>query len=170
MAPPPVAPAAPQKAKGGLFGRKPAPAPIPTPVAPAQAPMQNQAPMGAAPAADQWKGTVMMSNDLGGGKTIMMGMGGSFPYLRHAGNTINLDHFPFMIGKQNADYVISKGVISRTHATIISKNGSYFIKDENSSNHTYVNGAQIPPFTECEIFSGDRIRLADEELEFKVEG
>lgn len=161
-APTPAAPApAPQKQKGGLFGGKSASAPAPAP---------TPAPTPATPATDQWRGTVMMSNDVGSGKTIMLGGGGNFPFLRHAGNTINLDHFPFVIGKQNADYVISKGVISRTHATIISRDGSYFVKDENSSNHTYVNGVQIPPFTEREIVSGDRIRLADEELEFNVEG
>lgn len=119
--------------------------------------------------AGQWRGTVMLSEDVEQKKTVMLGMD-SGAYLYHNNQRIDPAQFPFSIGKQNADYVINKAVISRMHATLLKKQEQYYIRDENSSNHTYLNGKQLPPFTEYPLNSGDRIRLADEELVFCADG
>ncbi|SCX11766.1 FHA domain protein [Lachnospiraceae bacterium YSD2013] len=87
------------------------------------------------------------------------------------GERINSAKEQFVIGKEKScvDYFISDNpAISRTHAVITSTGGRYFVKDKNSTNHTFVNGKLIASETDKEIFSGDRIRLANEEFEFIV--
>ena len=113
-----------------------------------------------------WTGTVMLSQN--GASTVILGAQAT-AQLIHNGGSVCLESFPFHIGngKIPVDYVIARDVISRNHATIHSSQGRYYIKDENSANHTYVNGRQIPPYTETELHSGDVIRLANEELIFQ---
>ena len=44
----------------------------------------------------------------------------------------------------------------------------YFIKDNNSSNGTYVNGKRLSGEMEEELKDNDMIRLADEEFKFQI--
>ena len=77
----------------------------------------------------------------------------------------------FRIGKERSyvDFFISDNTaISRSHANIVSRDGQYFIVDTNSTNHTFVNGAMLPANVETPIKAGDKIRLANEEFEFKM--
>jgi pSer/pThr/pTyr-binding forkhead associated (FHA) protein len=57
--------------------------------------------------------------------------------------------------------------VSRTHANIIYKNGSYFIVDLNSTNGTFVNGQQLSANQEVRLNVNDRIKFADEEFIFR---
>ena len=71
--------------------------------------------------------------------------------------------------KSYVDYFISDNTaISRSHANVISRDGEYFVVDTNSTNHTYVNGMMIQSNVETKIDDGARIRLANEEFEFKL--
>jgi len=93
------------------------------------------------------------------------------PKILYHGKTIDINYFPFKIGNgkiPGMNLVISGNTVSRHHATIYSNNEKYYVRDENSSNHTYVNGKQIAPFTEIEIVDEDRIRLANEEIIFTI--
>lgn len=84
---------------------------------------------------------------------------------------IPIDKPYFRIGKEKSyvDYFIGdNSYISRGHASIITKDGHYYIVDSNSRNHTYVNGEIITSSTEVEIRNGDAIKLANEEFEFKL--
>ncbi len=59
--------------------------------------------------------------------------------------------------------------IGRIHAVLYVKNGQVGIIDNDSKNKTYVNGEQLKPGDDPRILSpGDVIRLADEELEFRI--
>ena len=96
------------------------------------------------------------------------------PYLIHIRNNtkIALNKTVFSIGKDvnHADYcIMDNSAISRMHANIISRGEEYFVVDNNSTNHTYVNGMMIPSNVEVQITNGARIHFADEEFEFKVE-
>ncbi|MBQ3543642.1 MAG: FHA domain-containing protein [Lachnospiraceae bacterium] len=76
----------------------------------------------------------------------------------------------FLIGKEQTqvDYCISdNSAISRVHAKIICKNGEIFIKDNNSTNHIFVNGMLIDRDTEVRLSNGAKIRLGNEEFEFR---
>ena len=78
----------------------------------------------------------------------------------------------FRIGKERsyADYsVMNNNAVSRLHADIINKNGVYFIKDNNSTNGTFVNGVRIQSNIEVEIFDGNTITLANEEFDFHID-
>lgn len=76
----------------------------------------------------------------------------------------------FKIGKSNmADYTVEgNSAVSRVHAIITNKDNEYFIKDNKSTNHTYVNGKMLQD-GESELLTHDsRIMLGDEEFEFKL--
>ncbi|MCM1083472.1 MAG: FHA domain-containing protein [Clostridium sp.] len=84
---------------------------------------------------------------------------------------IMINKATFKIGKatRGVDYTISgNGAVSRQHAIITQKNGVYYIKDNKSTNHTYVNGKIIMEGVE-EILTHDSvIKLGDEEFQFKL--
>lgn len=77
----------------------------------------------------------------------------------------------FKIGKatRGVDYTVSgNGAISRQHAVILQKDGVCYIKDNKSTNHTYINGKMIDEGAE-EILTHDSvIKLGDEEFIFKI--
>lgn len=84
---------------------------------------------------------------------------------------IPLNKQVFRIGKEMScsDYCVKNNdKVSRSHADLVTRGEKYFIKDLNSKNGTFVNGAVIMVGQEVEIFSGDHIRLANEEFEFYV--
>lgn len=83
---------------------------------------------------------------------------------------IAIDKNVFIIGREEnyVDYFIDNSIyVGRAHATIIQKNDNYYIIDNNSRNHTFVNDNIITSSTEIEINSGDSIKFANEEFEFK---
>jgi len=87
-------------------------------------------------------------------------------YLMHQNRRVPIYKTPFVLGKLNADYLLDKSYISRVHATIIEKDGVYYIQDENSKNHTYLNGVQLAPYTLQRLENGSRIKLGLDELIF----
>ena len=95
------------------------------------------------------------------------------PHLIRAKNNekINLDNPVFRIGKEKSyvDYFIGDNTaISRSHANFITRDNQYFVTDTNSTNHTYVNGAMIQSNVETKLTHGDKVRLANEDFEFKL--
>ena len=76
----------------------------------------------------------------------------------------------FKIGKANrgVDYHISgNGAISRQHAVITKKKDGYYIKDNKSTNHTYVNDKKLEDGEEIKLHKDDIVRFADDEYTFK---
>lgn len=95
------------------------------------------------------------------------------PYLIRMKNNekIPLNKPVFRIGKERSyvDYFIGDNTaISRSHANIINRNGAFFIVDTNSTNHTYVNGGMINSNEEIKLAHGTKIRLANEDFEFRM--
>lgn len=117
---------------------------------------------------------------LGGGsigETTVLGAAPSVaqpkPHLVRTKNNekINLDKPVFRIGKEKSyvDYFISDNTaISRSHANFITRDNQYFVMDTNSTNHTYVNGSMIQSNVETKLNHGDKVRLANEDFEFKL--
>ena len=78
----------------------------------------------------------------------------------------------FIIGKDPArvDYCIfDNSAVSRVHAKILCKNGEFFVIDQHSTNHVYVNGMMIDTNTEIRLTHGSRVRLGDEDFEFRFQ-
>ncbi len=95
------------------------------------------------------------------------------PYLIRSKNNekILLNKSVFKIGKERSyvDYFIGDNTaISRSHANIITREGKYYIVDTNSTNHTYLNGQMLKSNAEVEIEQGSKIRLANEDFEFRL--
>jgi ribosomal protein L37E len=110
-------------------------------------------------------GTTVLDSDQFGEPT--------FPYLirERTEEKITVDKPNFRIGKEKSfcDYfVANNNAISRSHADIISKEGRYYIIDHNSTNKTYVDDRVIPVKQEVEIFSGTKVKLANEEFVFYI--
>lgn len=119
--------------------------------------------------------TVLGGNGIG--ETTVLGEGVQNvqmrPHMIRAKNNerIDINKPVFRIGTERSyvDYFISdNAAVSRSHANIISKDGEYFIVDTNSTNHTYINGGMIMSNTETRLPHGTRIRLANEEFEFRL--
>jgi len=74
---------------------------------------------------------------------------------------INTDNL--IIGRQEGDIIIKDDTISRRHAEIIKSNGQYFIRDNNSTNGTFVNNKRV---SQSPLSNGDIIRLGNIQLKF----
>nr|MDE7389373.1 FHA domain-containing protein [Lachnospiraceae bacterium] len=75
------------------------------------------------------------------------------------------------IGKERGyvDFCIDDNIaISRSHANIVKKENDYFIVDTGSTNHTYVDGKQIPNRTEVKLLHESKIKLANESFVFRI--
>jgi len=143
-----------------------APAPV-QPVVPQQTSVQAPVNFG--------ETTVLSSSTIG--ETTVLGASAVMeevkPYLIRMKNNekIILDKPVFRIGKEKSyvDYFIGDNTaISRSHANVVIRDGEYFVVDTNSTNHTYVNGTMLQSNVETKIAHGAKIRLANEDFEFKI--
>lgn len=177
--------AAPQSApKQTQMAPQPAPAPkAAQPPVPAAMPVQpqqiNAYPGNAMPqtqSANFGETTILSGGGIG--ETTVLGVSAmnveAKPFLIRTKNNekIPLDKPVFRIGKEKSyvDYFIGDNTaISRSHANIVSRDGEYFVVDTNSTNHTYLNGQMLASNVETKITSGAKIRLANEDFEFKIQ-
>ena len=110
--------------------------------------------------------------------TVIMGAGtNTEPQIRpHLIRKKNNERIPiqqnvFRMGRNQDfnDYVIiGNEFVGNTHCHILVKGEEYFIIDDNSKNHTFVNGVMVMPGTEVKLMHGQTITLADEEFEFRL--
>ena len=97
----------------------------------------------------------------------------TYPYLirKSSFDRTDINKPVFRIGKERSYvdcFVANNNAVSRIHADIITRNNCYFVKDENSTNGTYVNGNRLSPNEEVQVFDGDIITFANEEFEFHM--
>lgn len=97
----------------------------------------------------------------------------AIPYLVRVNTEerIMLGKIIFKIGKasRGVDYTVSgNGAISRQHAIITQKDGVCYIKDNKSTNHTYVNDKKVDEGVEEILTHDSMIKLGDEEFVFKI--
>ncbi|MEG1106323.1 MAG: trypsin-like peptidase domain-containing protein [Eubacterium sp.] len=121
------------------------------------------------------------SGNVGSGATDVIGFGdGSttmleeVPYAmlqrKSTNDTIQLTKPVFKIGKEKrkVDYCISDNTsVSRVHITIEYRDGAFYLKDNNATNGTYINEGRISSGQEVKLKNGDKIKLSNEEFEFK---
>lgn len=95
------------------------------------------------------------------------------PYLVrvNTGERIMITKQSFKIGKASmgVDYTVKgNGAVSRIHAIITNKDDVYYIKDNKSTNHTFVNGKIVDEGNEELLTHDSKIMLGDEEFIFKL--
>lgn len=97
---------------------------------------------------------------------------GEAPYVRlysvRTGQSFEFHKTPITIGtEESADICISWNPnVSRSHAAITCRQGRFFVIDNYSKGHTFINGLSIATSTPSEIANGDRLFFGDEEFEF----
>ncbi|MBP3719154.1 MAG: FHA domain-containing protein [Eubacterium sp.] len=79
-------------------------------------------------------------------------------------------HKEFMVGKSvNCDYqILDNKKVSRKHAIFRISNGECYVRDNASTNHTFINGQLIQPGVEIMLTNDDNIRMGDEEFKYWV--
>lgn len=111
-------------------------------------------------------------------KTVLMGQTSSSGAVigvmeQRNGTAVIIDKDCFFIGKGTNtsivnDLVIRNENVSRNHAVIERAGGVFYVKDNNSTNGTFVNGNRITPNVRQEIKNGDVVVFANEEYVFKT--
>ena len=93
-------------------------------------------------------------------------------FRKRTGETVKVEKDIFKLGRsmQRADYCINNNSgISNIHAMIIKENNQYYVKDNHSTNGTYVDGEKILDSTLLvSLHEGSIIQLYDEEIEFHL--
>lgn len=87
------------------------------------------------------------------------------------GENIRINTQSFTLGRnpQVANYVISDNPkVSGNHAAILTMSGIYYLVDNNSTNHTYVNNAMIQPGVKVPLSNQSVIKLCDEVFIFLI--
>lgn len=82
-----------------------------------------------------------------------------------AGVMTEVSKLPFVVGRQAGavDIVIENNPeISKRHMIITYSDGTYFITDNSSTNHTYLNGRELPVEVPYPVAGGDVIVLGQE--------
>ena len=111
------------------------------------------------------------------GETTVLGISNQpmiFPILIRMKNNekVVINKMEFFIGKDpsHVDYCIfDNSAVSRVHAKIISEKGEFFVIDNRSTNHVYVNGLLIDANVPVRLSHGSRVRLGDEDFEFRFQ-
>ena len=114
------------------------------------------------------KGTTLLSEECG--TTLLQNEAIATLVRKRTDDIIVISGQEFHIGKSmNVDYtIVDNNAISRNHAVIRRSFGDYFIADENSKNHTFVNDIMLVAEQQQRLRNGDIIKMADEEFEFNV--
>ena len=124
---------------------------------------------GHAPVSEQ---TTVLTSDSSSEGTMILGAENTGACLirKNTGERIDITKSNFRIGKERGrvDYCVNNSSVSRLHATIISRNGAYYIIDHGTTNHTYVDGRLIASNAEVEIKNGTEIKMSNEVFEFQV--
>ncbi len=130
------------------------------------------------PGADFGNTVFMDAEADGDDRTVIMGGGASaepqiHPHLirRKNNERIPIQQNVFRLGRNQDfnDYIIlGNEFVGNTHCHILVRGEKYFIVDDNSKNHTFVNGVMVMPGTEVKLMHGQTIMLADEEFEFRL--
>ena len=117
-----------------------------------------------------WHGTVQFVDDEDANRTEFLDeeMPGTAMVLTHNGKHIPVTKNPFIIGRENCDYVISSPKVSRHHLTIKSDDSGFLIIDNNSKNHTFINGQMAAPYTPYSVADGTELRLGNEIIMIRI--
>jgi pSer/pThr/pTyr-binding forkhead associated (FHA) protein len=87
------------------------------------------------------------------------------------GEKIYIEKDEFKIGKSklHADYAIeNNNAISRIHVVVLKRNGACFLKDNNSTNGTYIEGRKVQPGEEILLKDEMKVKFGDEEFTFLI--
>ena len=79
----------------------------------------------------------------------------------------------FRMGKESGQVhycITDNNAVSRCHAELLLQEGSWWVRDLNSTNKTYLNGCALTPGEATKLTDGAALRLANEEFTVRIEG
>jgi len=121
------------------------------------------------------EGTSLLNedDDESKGTTLLKSEVPNYPYLIRMSNydRADINKPVFRMGKEKSfvDYFIANNnAVSRLHADIVTNAGNCYIRDNNSTNKTFVNGTMMEVNQDVQLFDGDTIMLANEAFEFHM--
>lgn len=83
--------------------------------------------------------------------------------------TISKDQFKIGRERSRVDFCISDNTaVGRLHAIIVSRGGSTYVVDQNSTNCTFVNNVRATANQEVRLNNGDKVTFADEEFTYNA--
>ena len=104
------------------------------------------------------------------GDTTLLQQEERYPILERisTGESVTVRKNIFNIGKEkeNDFTIINNKAVSRRHAVIERINGTYYLMDKGSTNHTYLNGEMLDAENSYVLSDHDSIQIADEEFTF----
>lgn len=109
--------------------------------------------------------------DEGSDQTVINAEVGPCLVRTKTGEVIELNKALFRIGRErrSVDYAITGNPsISKKHVEVRFQAGVFHVRDEDSLNHTFVNGKRIAKNTWVSIKTGDILKLSNEEFECKL--
>jgi S-DNA-T family DNA segregation ATPase FtsK/SpoIIIE len=77
-----------------------------------------------------------------------------------------VDRVPFTLGRQGADFTVADQSVSRLHAMLTVEGGRFVLRDQKSTNGTFVDGERIEETT---LTHGSKFRLGDTTVQFVLE-
>lgn len=115
------------------------------------------------------EGTTLLCEEEEGTTLLQEPTVSAFLIRRKTNETITVNRDVFKIGKDfSCDYVVTdNNAVSRRHATLYRNMSMFYIGDDGSKNHTYVNG-MIVMDNQVELHNGDVVKLANDEFEFFI--
>lgn len=86
---------------------------------------------------------------------------------------VRIDRFPFRIGRvaKYCDHAIEgDSSISRQHLTISFRDGRFLVRDEDSANGTFLDGARLPAGVDVALRDGGQLRVGNQILTVRLLG
>jgi hypothetical protein len=118
--------------------------------------------------ADEESGVLAVADE----GTTTLGIDAPQPFLLTVANRekVGIAKDVFKLGRdaKNVDYISNNKAVGRVHAHILTEDGEYFLKDNRSTNGSFVNDIKLARNEKVKIKHDDRITLANEEFVFKV--
>jgi S-DNA-T family DNA segregation ATPase FtsK/SpoIIIE len=82
------------------------------------------------------------------------------------GSEREVDKVPFTLGRQGADLTVADPSVSRLHATLTVEGGRFVLRDQKSTNGTFVDGGRVEETT---LTHGTKFKLGDSTIQFVLE-
>lgn len=115
--------------------------------------------------------TTVLSQDAGETTVLSRNVNGGTLTRKKNGEVIKINAETFVIGRErkSVNYCIAdNSSISRNHVKLLVEGGITYLVDMKTANGTFVNGVKAMPNQKIALKNGDKITLADEDLEFKI--
>ena len=87
-------------------------------------------------------------------------------YMCHSGETVKIQKQQIEVGRENGcDLRLENLYIARRQATFFYENQSWFLRDNHTTNGTYINGVKLQPMKKYQLAANDLIGFAGKSVE-----